>query len=185
MSESHQPTLRLTHQAVEKASSEWGFNCGPGAICAVLNLTPDELRPHLGDFEEKRYTNPRLMAATLDRLGVVWRQVYRSDDPNGVLPILNRALVRVQWGGPWTKPGVPMMARYRQTHWIAVRSNGTEVFDVNAVHLKRWLPRHVWSDQLVPWLCKEVVPRWDGRHWFTHALEVQSVGNKQKAEDPR
>jgi hypothetical protein len=172
MSGSIQETIRLTHQEVQKASSDWGFNCGPGAICAALNITPSELRPHLGDFEAKRYTNPRLMTATLGRLGVAWRQVYRSEDPNGVLPILNLALVRVQWGGPWTNPGVPMMARYRQTHWIAVRNKSTEVFDVNAVHLNRWLPRKVWSDQLVPWLCREVVPQWDGRHWFTHALEV-------------
>jgi len=36
----------------------WGCNCGPGAIAAILNMRLDEVRPLMGDFESKRYTNP-------------------------------------------------------------------------------------------------------------------------------
>jgi len=53
-------------QEANAASEAWGFNCGPGALCAVLDLTPDELRPKLGDFEAKGYTNPTC------RAGAAW-----------------------------------------------------------------------------------------------------------------
>ena len=168
--------LRFTLEDARRASDEWGFNCGPGALCAVLNLTPDEIRPKLGEFESKGYTNPTLMLAVLDRVGAKYQQTYRADIPKG-WPQVKYGLMRIQWGGPWTKPGVPMRARYRQTHWIGVRGglllSESEVFDINAVNVGGWIPFANWADKLVPWLCAECVPKWDGTWWPTHAIEVE------------
>lgn len=164
-------TVPFTIDDAEAASDEWNFNCGPAALCAVLNRTPAELRPHLLDFEQKGYTNPSLMFSILKKLGVQHRQTYRGDnltpDP---MPHVEYGLVRVQWGGPWTRLGVPMAARYRQTHWIAMA--GAEVFDVNAMCVGGWLPYAEWADQLVPWLIRECVPKGDGTWWQTHVIEV-------------
>ncbi len=160
-----------TIDQVQKAANDWNFNCGPGALCAVLNLTPDQLRPHLGDFEQKGYTNPTLMLNVLTSLGATVRQVYRADAPCNNPPTLEFGVMRVQWGGPWTKPGVPMRVRYRQTHWIA--ASGDQAFDVNAMCVGGWMPWSEWSKQLVPWLIKECCPKGDGTWWITHAWEVK------------
>ena len=60
----------------QQASDDWGFNCGPAALAAICGLTPDAVRPHLGDFESKGYTNPTLVAAALRSLGVPFKRVY-------------------------------------------------------------------------------------------------------------
>lgn len=172
------PALRPIRFSLEEASNAgWCFNCGPGALCAVLHLTPSELRPLMGDFESKGYTNPTLMLEVLNRAGAKYRQTYRSDEPHG-FPSVNHGVVRVQWGGPWTKPGVPMRARYRQTHWVAMRDNSREVFDVNAMCVGGWLPFQEWHKELVPWLCKNLVPKWDGNWWPTHAIEVDGINHE-------
>lgn len=124
--------VRFTIDDANRAGDEWRFNCGPGAICAICNLTPSELRPHMGDFESKGYTNPTLMWQVLDNLGARWQQIYRGDLP-AQTPKLKYGLMRVQWAGPWTKPGVPMRARYRETHWVAARNDSSEIFDINAM----------------------------------------------------
>jgi hypothetical protein len=166
--------LRFTLADVEKASAEWNFNCGPAAVCAVLGLTPEEARPFLRDFEAKYYTNPSLMGAVLRGLGAIYLQVYRSDDPLPG-PVTNPAialgLMRVQWGGPWTKPGVPMQVRYRKTHWVALA--GEDVFDINAMNVGGWIKWEIWSGALVPWLIKECQPDGDGNWWPTHIWEVR------------
>lgn len=160
------------------AADEWGLNCGPAAICAALGLAPADLRPHLQDFEVRGYSNPTLMRATLASLGVPWRETYRSNDrpsptseadawldPVGVhAPGL--ALVRIQWDGKWCDPGVPMAARYRNTHWIATVDHGNYVYDVNAVRwTSGWVPRERWVRGLVPWLLDRAVKRNNGRWW--------------------
>ena len=165
----------LTLDEAQAAGDEWGFNCGPAALCAVLELSPADIRPHLGDFEKKRYTNPTLMASILRGLGINFRRVYEC-----AVQVENRkptypsfGLVRVQWGGPWTKPGVPMAARYRHTHWIAVRDLGREAFDVNALCCNGgWLPWQEWADELTPWLIRQCEPKADGSWWPTHCWEV-------------
>jgi hypothetical protein len=158
----------------------WKFNCGPAAICAVTGLTPAELRPSMGDFESKGYTNPTLMREVLARLGVKYTQRI---DASGALADVGSTelvfpswgLVRVQWDGPWCKPGVPMAARYRQTHWVAAdrRADGLMVFDVNATHVGGWLPFRLWVEHVVPWILKELMPKSTGKWWFTHALEIE------------
>ena len=96
--------------------------------------------------------------------------MFRSDkpaqDPQS-LPRLLLGLVRVQWGGPWTKPGVPMAARYRKTHWVAV--SGGFVFDVNG---DQWLEQSVWAAQLIRWLLPQCCEDGDGAWWPTHGSEL-------------
>jgi hypothetical protein len=169
--------VRFSQAEVDEANEQWGFNCGPGAICAALDMTPAELRPHLLGFEAKRYTNPSLMTAILRALGVSFRVAYRSDHPLlvpdlGIRPGLG--LVRVQWGGPWTKPGVPMRVRYRHTHWAATA--GGQVFDVNAMSAGGWVSWEVWTRKLLPWLIPQCCPDGDGTWWPTHVLEVTPKG---------
>lgn len=154
------------------AAQEWGFNCGPAAICAVLNVTPNKLRANMGNFEQKGYTNPGLMKEVLLRCGAKIQLTYRKDEPHG-MPIVQHGVMRVQWGGPWTKPGVPMRVRYRHTHWVAVRNHSAEVFDVNAVGLGGWIKESVWATELVPWLIQVCEPKGDGSWWPTHVFEVE------------
>lgn len=163
--------VRFSLEDAQKAVDQWGFNCGPGALCAILDLTPDEIRPKMADFEAKGYSNPTLVYQVLKNCGARWRQTYRSDEPLG-MPIVRYGLMRIQWGGPWTKPGVPIRARYRQTHWVAVRDNSAEVFDVNAMCSGGWLKEAEWALQLMPWLRRECCPKGDGTWWPTHVLEV-------------
>lgn len=176
--------MTLTLEKCQRAADAWGFNCGPAALCAVLGKSPDDVRPLLGDFEAKGYTNPTLMYAALKLAGVTARTTYRGDVPRA-FPDVTHGLVRVQWGGSWTNPGVPMGARYRRTHWVAMRTGrevlgafavpkrlGREVFDVNAMCVGGWLEFAEWETQMMPWLGGAVVPGWDGRIWPTHVIEV-------------
>lgn len=162
-----------TVEEANKWADEWGFNCGPAAICAVTDMTPEELRPSLGDFEKKGYTNPTLMRQILARLGLA---SHWAVDARGAknLPWPTFGLVRVQWSGPWCRPGVPMRARYNHTHWVATKApwTGREVFDVNATCTGGWIPFAEWAKQLVPWLIRECEPKADGRWWPTHSVEL-------------
>ena len=157
---------RFDRDDAQSAGEDWGFNCGPGALCAILGMTPSEIRPHMGDFERKHYTNPTLMREILARLNVSYSDV--DDWPTF-------GLVRVQWGGPWTKEGVPIRARYRHTHWVAsAQAIGQQryVYDVNAMCVGGWITYNEWAFQLVPWLLKECEPKADGAWWLTHRFEV-------------
>ena len=166
------PSIRFKLSDAEAASDEWNFNCGPGALCAALNLTPAEIRPHMGDFESKGYTNPTLMFQVLQRFKGQYRLIYRSDDPRGTVPDIEHGLMRIQWGGRWTNPGVPMSVRYRKTHWVALTRQSSFVFDVNAVCSGGWLSYAEWATRLIPWLMLECVPEGDGRWWPTHVIEL-------------
>lgn len=163
--------LRFGWEEAQAAHASWGFNCGPGAICAALSMTPDELRPHMPGFAAKGYTNPTLMHDVLNRLKVDYRLAYRGDGEKQPLFDSPLALTRIQWGGPWTGAGVPIMARYRHTHWIA--TTPAMVFDVNCIGVGGWVPRAEWTGQVAPWLIREAVKRGDGTWWPTHVLEIR------------
>lgn len=158
------------------AGAAWKFNCGPAALCAVLGMSPDEIRPYLGDFEKKGYVNPKLMYEILRKFrGIGVSTTYRGD----VLcpfPEADFALVRVQWGGPWTKQGVPMQARQRHTHWVAMQWLLKQwVFDINAICFGGWISFDEWKTKMMPWLAKECVPGWNGLIWPTHVLEIRKI----------
>jgi hypothetical protein len=164
--------IRISLEEANCANDEWGCNCGPAALAAIMGLTLDQVRPHMGDFEVKRYTNPTMMFAALDSVGARWRNLGPLCD----WPIFG--LCRIQWEGPWNMPGVPIRARYRHTHWIAVQhplhSMDVGIFDVNCIsNGSGWVSERHWSDVLVPWLLKECVPRSDGKWHVTHSIEIE------------
>lgn len=170
--------LRFTLDDANNACDQWGFNCGPGALCAVLGKTPAEIRPRMRDFESKGYTNPTLMAAILRDLGVQFRRTFETvrEPTFDALKWPAFGLVRIQWAGPWTREGVPIRARYRATHWVGYRS-GTgsdvdQVFDVNAICVGGWLPFPEWAGELVPWLLKQCQPKANGKWWPTHCWDL-------------
>lgn len=175
------PRPRFTLEDAQRAHDAWRFNCGPFALAIMLGLTPDELRPHLGDFEAKGYTNPKLMYQVLyDLLGVVspdrmkgFNQPCQAD---GEVMFADYGLSRVQWHGPWMKPGVPIAARYRKTHWVGsmIVDGQTWIADVNAMCVGGWVPLATWRDQLVPWLLQQCVPGADGAWSLTHRIELET-----------
>lgn len=171
------PIGHLTYDVVDAATS-WGFNCGPAALCACLGMTPEQLRPHLLDFEERKYTSPSMMNAILDRL----RAPYKlSSVPVGSRQAAFFGLVRVQFSGPWMRPEVPVAAQYKHTHWVASQFYGGQcwIFDINAFYMAMgeragWVPALQWSHQLLPNLLRVAVPRADGKWWFTHLYEIDA-----------
>lgn len=163
------PPVRFTEAEAEAAWKEWRCNCGPGAIAAVFGLTLDKLRPHLGDFESKGYTNPTLMWRILRSLGANWTVGYRT----GAFP--SYGLARVQWEGPWTAPGVPPAAAYRHTHWIGACFSPRaprRVFDINCMSVGGWIGFHKWTTEVVPWLLREAEPKASGAWHLTHVVEI-------------
>ena len=179
------PSVLFTIDDAQRAGDEWGFNCGPAAICAVAGLTPAELRPHMGDFESKRYTNPTLMWQALRNLGIRWQCCAQqmSSENQGMLAWPQFGLARVQWEGPWTQPSVPIAARYRHTHWVAAMSDPrhwttpgweeTRIFDVNCMCVGGWVPLSEWAGSVVPWLLNACEPKANGRWHLTHVVEIE------------
>lgn len=155
----------------QTAYETWGANCGPTALAAVLGKSLQEIRPHMGDFERMGYTTPNLMFDALRSIKAQWRTTHPSTI--GKLP--TRSLLRVQWGGPWMLPEVPIKARYRHTHWIAAKTNPNGyviVYDVNAMSVGGWIPLELWVQDLAPWIIRECCPRGDGKWSVTHIIEL-------------
>lgn len=155
-----------------RAYDSWGCNCGPSALAAVAGLTLEQVRVHIGDFELKGYTNPKLMLASMDRIGLK----YKKSKPlyDGELLFPQFGLARIQWEGPWTKPGVPMRVRYRHSHWVAssTHSDGTQIFDINCMLVGGVVGVSVWRDSVVPWLLERCEPKANGKHHITHSIEI-------------
>lgn len=171
---------RFTYDEAERASDEWGFNCGPAAVAAICGLTIAELRPHLGDFELKRYTNPSMMVGILHKLGVGYSFEFGLNakfemQRTGRKPWPRFGLTRIQWEGPWTREGVPMAARYRHTHWIGVNSTNPDnvgIWDVNCLNNGTgWTSLENWTRIAVPAILANH-PRANGKWHLTHTVEV-------------
>lgn len=157
----------ISGDEADKAYEVWGCNCGPGAIAAIMGMSLDEVRPLMGDFEAKGYTNPTLMWQILDRIGRPWRKVGRKWPAHG--------LARLQWEGPWTEPEANPRWAYRQTHWVAsvIHSNrGHGIFDINMTNNGTgWGARELWEAEIVPLLTASI-PRASGGWHITHGVEI-------------
>jgi len=176
----HQPPRppRFNGADADRAYDTWRCSCGPAAFAAILGLTLDEARPHFG-ATFPGYTSPPLMlAALVSALGPAgprWRVLPGS---HAVAPSVSwprYGLARIQFGGPWMEPGVPIAARYKHTHWVGAMTTerGSGVWDVNALgNGSGWCSLDDWSRTVVPWIV-EGVKRSDGTWSITHAIEVQ------------
>lgn len=167
------PTTKFNVDDMELANEIWGANCGPGAIAAMCHMTLEEVRPFMGDFEQKHYTNPTLMWDVLHRLGVGFtRRVGNLGQDN----FPSYGLARIQWTGPWTRPGVPARAAYRHTHWVGAMIDpvqGVGIFDVNMIaNGTGWASLANWQNILVPWLLSECERHADGGWFITHCVEI-------------
>lgn len=164
------PRYHYTEEDFAAAHDAWGCNCGPGALAMLLCLKPAEVRDHIPDFAERGYTNPTMMKGALANLKVPFRLGPRRFSSYG--------LCRIQWGGPWVKPG-PTAGHpvevgkwgYRFSHWIGSMGDGPKgdvfLFDING----GWMWPEKWEKELVP-LLVEGYPRADGRYYITHNLEL-------------
>lgn len=135
----HRP-LPFTPEEAQAASDAWRFNCGPGALCALTDTRPEDALRVLPQFKQRGYTNPTMMRAGLTALGRTWDEALSDEAGNRALDLAElpkHGLVRLQWGGRWTNPGVPLRARYRHTHWAA--ADGEYVFDINNTWFGGWM----------------------------------------------
>lgn len=176
----------LTEEAAIEAYNSWRFNCGPASLCALIGMTPEQIRPHLGNFEKKGYTDPDLMVKIIGNLGLSLEKLHESyDTPDKIMfhsfsavKWPNFGLVRVQWSGRWTEPKSAAWARHRHTHWIGTMcQHGVRlVFDHNALSTGGWMPPRIWASKLVPWLLKSCEPESTGMWWPTHSFEIGFPG---------
>jgi hypothetical protein len=159
--------LMFTEVDTDVAFNEWGANCGPHALAAALWLTLDLARALMPDFESRGFTNPSMMGDALGRAGIPFtlkKGLYTSS--------LCEGINRIQWSGPWLKPGVPFGAAYEKTHWIAaaggfVYCTATDGFG--------WKPESQWREAVAK-ECR-TFPRCDGWHITHHyAFEVLAKG---------
>jgi hypothetical protein len=180
--------LPFNEADANRAYEEWGANCGPGAVAAICGKTLDDLRPHLGDFEAKRYTNPTLMWQVLRNLGVRFTVATHKFNPferEIDWPVFG--LARIQWNGPWNDFGVPARVAYRHTHWVAsIRIEGEPepaVFDINAIHAGGWIRLASWRDILVPCLLERCEPKATGGWFLTHSVEIDRASLSPRASE--
>ena len=155
-------TYTFSEAEAEYAYRAWGANCGPTALAFALQVPLEEVRPHIPNFAERRYTSPTMIAAALESLKRrVIKMTARSVD---IGKMFNEwpALVRIQWGGPWIVNGKPQKWAARQTHWICCWADAIipMVFDVNC-GIREYSE---WVSDIVPAL-DESVPRCDGG-WY-------------------
>lgn len=113
--------------------------------------------------------DPSMMNDALRTIGRPWKKI------GAVWPAYG--LVRIQWEGPWTEPGVPMRARYRYTHWIGAESgrHSIGIFDINCMRPGElgsgWCSLADWSTILVPHIVQQY-KRATGKWHITHAIEI-------------
>lgn len=161
------PVYPFTAAELERASDEWGCNCGPSALAFALQMRLDQVRPLIPDFESKRYTSPGMMKSALELVARPYDQVRRPTVETMFAPRI--ALTRIQWSGPWTMPYAPPKWAYRQTHWIATWSErGVPlVFDCNG-GIRGF---GGWETEVVPEILA-TVPRNDGGWRPTHVWRI-------------
>lgn len=107
------------------------LNCGPVSLAALLGTPVIEVNKFFPQFPERDYTTQADMEYALSALKIETTQA------EGTLPDTGVALI--QMDGPWSKPGAPIRAQLRYTHWIA-SMNGF-AFDLN---VGDWIEREEW-----------------------------------------
>ena len=153
-SSSPPPAISFSERESAAAYQKWGANCGPHTVAAIRNLSLHEVRKYFEPFPGS--TNPTLMQKVLGALGIEFKLStdLRTKE-------LRDGIAYVQWEGSWLKPDAPSVARYRHTHWIAVR-NGW-VYDM-ALDSARWIKKEEWRPRFDAMVAQEYA----GWHIWQH-----------------
>lgn len=106
------PALKFTVADSQSAHQNWKATCGPHAIAAACGLSLEEVRGAIENY--RGWMNPTQVSNTL-------RNLKRSFTLQSQLKTqkLCEGINRIQWEGPWLKPGRPATEAYRHTHYVA------------------------------------------------------------------
>lgn len=168
-------TYPFTEEEAAAAFKAWGCNCGPTALAFALQIGLDEVRSLLPEFDQRRYVNVTMMKHAIAASGAAgWEDVrIPRERPSPAdlekLFALAPAVVRVQWTGPWSEPGMNQRWACNYTHWIATWRSGAlhSVFDVNGGMREFW----DWEKTIVP-LITDSISRADGGWFPTHIWRI-------------
>lgn len=158
-----QTATLYTPADADQARRDWLANCGPCAVAALLGRPVMDVRPLFPMFPQRAWVNPTGIKAALCRAGVQFGMTRKRSDGSAEPP--RRGLAFVQWDGPWSKPDVPVIVAYRETHWIGI--DGGMVYDVNA---DGWVTQETWRTDVVA-MFREHDPRIIG-WWLRAGIEV-------------
>ncbi len=160
--------LNFTEADSDRANTDWGANCGPHSLAAALWLDLSTVRDFMPEFAAKGFTTPTMIEAALDRAGIRYERTTKLRTTD-----LCEGISRIQWDGPWLKPGVPFGAAYQKTHWVA-HSSGF-VFCTAIWAPFGWTPIADWR-KLVVDCCQEIkaCTGWHVTHHY--AFEVLAKG---------
>jgi hypothetical protein len=164
----------FSEEDAERAAKEWGCNCGPTALAFATRRHIEAVKDAIPCFTEKGYTSPTMMKAGLANLKVKYRAMLCARNADSLLGELDQSLslVRIQFTGPWTAPGMNPKWAYWHTHWIAAWREvssmmlSATVFDVNGgIRLLT-----DWEDKILPALASG--QKRDGGYFPTHVWRI-------------
>jgi hypothetical protein len=151
---------------VEEAHKNFGANCGPCALAAILGVLVRRVRRVFPEFDRKPWVTPSTMWTAIRLAG------HTAIKRGSQWPTYGLAVI--QWHGPWIEPGGPGRAAYRYTHWVAVAETveyGRMVYDVNvrrewdqgpeSDQRGAWVPLTWWDEEIAPRIMASI-PRASG-----------------------
>lgn len=172
------PSLEFTQEDAERAWREWGMNCGPAALAAIMSFRLNDARRIVETvgFAQKKYMNPTMMMQAVQLSGsVVVNQRRRYTKPLLLEEQVEKefpehGLARIQWSGPWTEPGANERWAYSYTHWVASWRMGgwTLIYDINGGMMNF----RDWRANIVPHIIS-TIKRADGNFFVTHSWEIE------------
>jgi hypothetical protein len=138
-----------------EAHEEWKASCGPHSIAAAAAVSLDTVRQSLSNYHG--WMSPTMVTETLTKMGVNFSLTSRLQTQN-----LCSGINRIQFVGPWLKPGVPTRVAYFHTHWIC-HFEGLVL--CTCCHPSEWMFLDHWK--------REILEANDGHSWYvTHHYKI-------------
>ena len=152
---------------VDAVFQEWGANCGPTALAAVLGCPVSEVRHLFPDFAKRKYANPSQIRQAVESAGRSCQVTPQHRNGRDRL-VPRNGLMFLQWSSD-DIDRKPIIVQYRSTHWVGVRDQ--LLYDCNAADGQgAWLDKQDWKLELWP-LFQEATGA--TRFWIRTAYEVR------------
>ncbi len=138
-------SLPYTSQESAAAHAEWKASCGHHSIAAACNIPLNKVKEACPKLTG--WMSPTMVSQTLEKLGKCPR-CYKENKTMNQPPDHIVAICRLQYEGRWMEPGVPMAARYKETHYVAI-VGGALVMDTthDTNILLPWERWKSWADE--------------------------------------